>query len=319
MTAGEHSDPQFYGLLKLPPSSERMANLPAGRDPVDIYLRCASLCGASFRHFGYAWTLLTDDAGAVSRRCRTLGIDNIEPREIPFTRDVPGGIAFHSAHYKLDVLAWLGAQEGTARRGLVDLDAVCLAPLPGSVLTASGLAGYCITDSIPPGQEEAAADSIAILLGRPSSPEWWGGEFLLGAPEHFAALSKRIETLWPAYRARHAEMFHSGDEMLVTAALADMRHAGEKVLDAGAEGAVHRFWSARTLNRFPPFSLGGEASILHLPADKPFLAAQARLAFDPAGVKAAYRRRLQGKIMLRRAAGLLDRLRGRATLYPPRL
>jgi hypothetical protein len=114
-------------------------------------------------------------------------------------------------------------------------------------------------------------------------------------------------------------MAHVGDEMVPTSDLEALRLQGMQVADGGTMGVVARYWSARTRAPFPPFRDVGAASVLHLPADKPFLARWASRHLDPAAFREEYPAMLRGKARLRRWLVLADRLRGRPRLFAPQI
>ena len=300
--------PHFHGLLIVPEEGERTANLPPGESPLDVYLRCAALSARSFRHFGYDWTLVTDRVDLIAERCARMGIDDLALRNETFTLELPAGIPFRLAHYKLELLGKLGTGAFGDAVALVDLDTLCLRELPDGARLHEGLHGYLLGPR--DGSEGNAAklpDSLRLLLGEEFIREWWGGEFLSGEAACFAALWRHIEALWPTYAERWPEMVHAGDEMVVGAALQRFRDSGGFLADAGEKGVIARYWTARTQHRPRAFRDFDDVAILHLPADKDFLAGWAGRPFDPAELHESFHRHVSRKVRYRRLTGLLGR------------
>ncbi len=296
-----------------------MVNLAPGHDPLDIYVRCAALSGRSFAHWGYDWTLVTDRGDVVAARCDALGITGLRLREETFTLDVPQHLPFRSAHFKLELMEKFGSGTFGDMPGLVDLDAVCLAPLPAAVLSAPGLAGYDMTAVATFGQNERKVrESLSTLRGKPSSAQWWGGEFVMGSRAAFAKLADAFKPIWDRYVSASDSLVHLGDEMVLTAGLQDYCEAGGAIMDGGAAGAIARYWSARTGQQFPPFRQIEGSAILHLPADKPFLASACDPPFDPEGFRDSYRRYLRRRIAVRQLATFADRVLGKKAQFTPR-
>lgn len=295
-------------------------NLAAGHDPLDTYLRCAALSWRSFERAGYEWQLVTDDRDRLERRCAILGFDGLPIREESFRWEVPEGLRFRAAHYKLELLTLFGSGSFGDRPALVDLDVVCMRRLPVEVTAAKALVGYNLSSLEASGQAGiAVAASLALLSGCIGEPEWWGGEFMLGGVDQYAPLAKHIEELWPRYLDACDSMTHVGDEMVLTASLQALRENGGAVLDGGQAGAVTRFWSARTTQVFPPFDTVARSAILHLPADKPFLANYPAEWFDPEAFLGSYRNYLKRRIPPRRVAAQAARLFGGKRRFAPSL
>jgi len=141
---------------------------------------------------------------------------------------------------------------------------------------------------------------------------WFGGEFLCGHAESFQRLAKSIFRLWPKYIQHINELHHVGDEMLLAAALSDTNLV---VRDAGQLGIVARWWTARTNFRQLPFKAVVGRSILHLPADKRFLAASACAPFYPPTFLRRFRRVARGKLFRRRLVNVAEQLLGRKGKY----
>lgn len=230
-----------------------------------------------------------------------------------FVRDVPA-IPFRAAHRKLELLrAFAGGGFG-AWPALIDIDTLLLRPWPFTP-AAGVLQVYETTaDSAAAG---IAAD-LATVLGEPvARPRWWGGEFVAGDPEAFGQLADAVERLWPRYLAVVDRLHHVGDETVTAAALTAL--AGVPLVDVGGAG-VRRWWSARTVVRpRTTFREASGAALLHLPADKPFLARYADQALPLDGFTATYRAHVAAKLPLRRLASLAERLAGRPAKHVPRL
>lgn len=286
-------------MLYLGDKAERHVNLSArGRSPHDIYLLAAVTLARSAATAGMSFALITNSKARIEATLRRHGlagvVDVIEHR---FTLQVPPGIAFHSAHFKLDLLTAFGRGAFGALVGLVDLDIVLQGPveLPYSASPAAtgDLYVYDITDHVVPtyGSERISRDLAALAGLESSDPHWYGGEFIAGDPAGFAALSREIAAIWPTYCASVASWHHVGDEMLVSAALLRLMQAPTSsvgVREVGADGLISRWWSSRSLSSLEPLSQAIGSTMLHLPADKLFSAKAASVSFDAARFRHDY-------------------------------
>lgn len=310
MRPSDLRDLSFHGLLFVAPGNETHANLGAA-DPLSVYLQCAVLCASSFRSAGYDFTLVTNDRSALLERLGDRSAIGIV--EHNFTSEVPPGAAFYSAHFKLELMRAFGAGACGDKVGLVDIDTVLLRPF-SLLVPDEGLACYDITDQVVPayGRQVVSGDVEALAGAHLPQVRWWGGEFIVGSADAFATLGRRIEQLWPRYLASMDRFHHVGDEMLTTAALNLLEHDGFPIRDCGTSGGVARWWSSRTLAPMPPLAAVSDRSLMHLPADKPFLALQSRNAsFDSTRFFARYETYLRRKLLIRRGAHLLERMVGR--------
>jgi hypothetical protein len=136
------------------------------------------------------------------------------------------------------------------------------------------LSVYDITDQVAPayGADRILSDLEVVSGLKIAEPHWYGGEFIAGPSEAFASLQKAIEECLPRYVPLIPELHHVGDEMVVSAAIHVARRGGLKVENVGVSGHIVRWWSAATLHRQRGLREIISASLLHLPADKSFLA-----------------------------------------------
>jgi hypothetical protein len=228
-----------------------------------------------------------------------------------FTRDVPDGIPFRSAHFKLDVLAAFGEGGFGDRPCLVDIDVLAVGPLPPNVAETDFLV-YDITNAMvcDIGQGRMSSD-LGRLTRRPlAAPRWFGGEFICASVPAYAALAREIDRIWLLYREAVGGFSHVSDETVVSAALADLAQDGWSIGDAGAAKVVTRWWSARTTFAQERLVEVADVALWHLPADKTFLAG---LAEDGAGgdLRRAYAAYVKGRLRRRRLVNpFLNALRG---------
>lgn len=302
--------PRFYGLLFVATQKESHANLrPQSRNPVDIYLLCSALCAASVEASGGSFALITNNICHLRARCGVLDITNLELIEYPFRWPVPEGIGFYSAHFKLELIEAFGTGQFGESAALIDIDTVLWKPLDLPPLTDNGLIAYDITSTeIASYELPHICNDLAKVSGCvPRDPRWYGGEFLMGTAAGFATLAKKIRKFWPSYLKAVGSLRHVGDETLVSAAINLAVEAGLPLLNADCEGGVARWWTARTHIPSRTFKQIENRSLLHLPADKEFLATFPRNSFDGSSFVAAYRKYAARKLLGRRVINMFSR------------
>ncbi|BEV02168.1 hypothetical protein [Novosphingobium olei] len=311
---------RLYGLMHVADPAV-LATDPAspGALKVDVYLRNAATLAASAKVADMPFALVSNAAEWVAARLSGLGLKDaatVLPGD--FARDVPGGIPFQAAHYKLDLMSMFASGELGDQVALVDLDMVVQRKF--ELPDPDALTVYDIWHHVAPAYGEDRIGVDLDLFEVPAgSRHWFGGEFIAGSPARFAELSAEIEKIWPGYVAALGTTHHTGDEMVVTSALLRLAARGLPLRDAGELGLVQRWWSARTLSPIPPLSQSIDAAMLHLPADKDYLASRAGQAFDPRTFPAQYRDHARGRRRLGMVKNVVDVLRGRGSQHLPQL
>lgn len=307
------NDVPAFGILHVADDVQHPVNLDRSvRSPMDTYLQCAALCARSFAAQGTTFTLVTNAPGALRVRAGQLGLFDLAILGHDFRWRIPAGIRFHSAHYKLELIEVIGRGEFGPVALLVDIDTVLLRPFALPPLPRHGMLAYDIGHEIFVHANWPVADDMEAVAGRSlATPRWWGGEFLAGSSESFARLAATIAQHWDRYLGLVDRLHHVGDEMLISVALNILAEDGFPVLEAGRQGGILRWWSARTTFLQPRLRDVADRSLWHLPADKPFLADQLRKPFSPTHFRAEYRRHIARKGLWRQVYTLLDRLRGR--------
>jgi hypothetical protein len=255
-------------------------------EQIRLYLACARQLRRSLLPAGIELVVITNDAGRL-RRVRSADDPSIV--EIPFDLPVPSGIRFFSAHFKIDVFRYLGSLDDPYV-GLIDADVLCVNPMPDSLRHAirHGIPLYYdVTEQVAPAHGAATIVRDKQRLQREDSLGLWaGGEFVTGPPAFFRTLYAEAVDATPTYFAEFASFDHQSDEMPNSVAIERLVRRGTTIVDAGALAIIGRFWSARTLHRQKPLDAYREHFLLHLPADKAFLAA---LAPDRAAGRSFFR------------------------------
>jgi hypothetical protein len=291
----------------------------------DVYIGCASNLLASCMRHGVRVEILTNQPDYVNAQLRRLGA---EERAVgtSFRRDVPKGIPFHAAHFKLDAIRQLGSGAFGPCVGLIDNDVVMLdlPPADLSAWTKDRLFVYDISDTVLEeyGDDLVLSDLRRVAAADLHSTRWYGGEFIAGSSAAFRILSERIELLWPVYKSLTGALHHVGDEMIVSAALNGLVDDGKiQCTDVGGERFrwISRWFSTRSRFRQMPLSYHLASSMLHLPADKRFIAASVSRPFEPGPFVWKYKKHVKRKLFLRKLVNSLGIFKGGKMRRVPRL
>jgi hypothetical protein len=268
-----------YTLLYCAPEEPTAVNSKARnyQEKMLEYLGNARTLYLSFTEVGVPLVLLTNNAGELRNLMPWPERGMPEIREICFAGDVPSKVAFYSAHRKWDVFRYLGGLEKDAYAMLLDLDTIAGKGFSESFrfCAEQGIPlAYDITDQVVPayGSRRILADLRAIspLCG---SVRWYGGEYVSGKPGFFGELYKRVEIFKGTYFEKASLLHHNSDEFVSSMAIETLKREGWRVDDGGTLGVIGRYWSSRCRHRQRSFSHYADfCSLLHLPADKRFLA-----------------------------------------------
>lgn len=307
--------PKVYGMFYAPENNERHVNLHT-EDPITVYVKNAVTMAHSALAAGMEFALVTNDPDRLSRVAREIpGSEALELVPYAFTLEVPRGINFQSAHYKLELLQAFGTGAFGDYCAMVDIDAVLLRPLvlpdPDRIYFYDISAQHFGT-SVP---VKAQADLNRVSGEAIRNPRWFGGEFKAGPARLFKALGDEIAEMWPRYQDVAREMYHTGEEMVLSAAVNRMIQKGLPVTDAGDAQMVARWWSLRTKNRIGSWQDASECALFHLPACKEFLARD-YYPFDTGRFLARHRTWARGRLPRELAKVVSDRLRGQKTFLP---
>lgn len=270
----------LYGLLYLDKADKSNINvqLKTFKERMNLYFQNAVTLSNSLQKKGIKFVLLTNDLALIQENC-IYSQAEINVEQISFVTQVPIGIRFYSAHFKLDVYRYL-ATKMAPYVGFCDLDMICINNIPHCL--SENIAHqepmiYDISDQVVPayGQDTITRD-IESILGSKSQGKWYGGEFIAGSPNFFAIMIREIDQLYNNYITNINKLHHVGDEAITTAALESLQKKGLQFIDAGKSKIVGRFWSIKVLHYQEKFDWYQDCFLLHLPADKKFLASISR-------------------------------------------
>lgn len=225
---------------------------------------------------------------------------------IPFTLEVPKGIRFYSAHFKIDALRWFATRPSDEYSILVDNDVVAIAPLPGRFLEAAGAGmpvNYILPHEMPPGGG-AQVHGICPEVDE-ASFAWAGGELIGGTAGFYKRLVEKIDCVLPAYfRALgQKQLFHTGDEMPVSIAWHLLGQEGVRPVEAYSAGLLYRYWGNAETRPLRHYGV----SLMHLPYDKLFLAkVDANRLRTPSDIVRLYRRQRVRNTLVRWLKRLLN-------------
>lgn len=206
---------------------------------------------------------------------------DLRPAVFPLTStlEVPEGIPFHGAHFKLDLLEQIALTLAENKLLLLlDTDVIAQCRLDLDLLRrchVAGVGAFDISDQefFAYGSARVIADLELVAGGTLSNPRWYGGEFLLASRTFINQLIPVARACFQHYCGVAGELNQHGDEVFISAALNILSDRGQPIIDVGAYRAVGRHWSGNTHRDLRWFR---NCVFLHLPDCKALLGRDAR-------------------------------------------
>jgi hypothetical protein len=123
---------EFFGLLYIQQGESTGSNSQVKQFDrlIAQYVKNAVGLSNSLATAGIQFTLLTNRLMILERELELLDSPILAVSEIPFPLDVPSGIAFYSAHHKIDVFGFLGGLDSHRYVGILDLDMIAFGEVP---------------------------------------------------------------------------------------------------------------------------------------------------------------------------------------------
>lgn len=264
---------KFYTLLYIDLSENRILQGAerTGRERLGIFVKNIILLNRSLRVHNPDLdniTVLTNNTRIINEILSECGYSDLQVDQIQFDFNVPKGIKFYSAHFKIDAFRYFATRPDDEYSILLDNDIVELKPLTTTF--------YDVVSRREPmcyHLNEAHADVIQADCRKinPSVPivEWVGGEFIGGVNAIFKMIYDECIKYSNAYFEQlNNGLFHIGDEMLTSISIAQIASNGIRFIDVGALGFLYRYWGMHEHESIEHYS----PIFAHLPADKVWLA-----------------------------------------------
>lgn len=268
---------KFFSLLyisnTLDSSNSKIKN---SAEKTDVYIKNAILLSKSMKFFGYDYTVLTNNSEFINERLNFLGLKNLlNLKNIEFLSDIPIGIKFYSAHYKIDVLRFFSTKDCYCV--LLDLDMVVLKKFSENFMLCEKNNTpilYPITEQVISayGSDRVLCDMNMLSVGS-DNIIWMGGEIIGGNKLFYKSLVLEIDAIWDGYINSYTKLHHQGDEMLVSVAIRNLIKDRGHFYDAGKNFDVFRYWIGPIMHKqISFFKVWKHISIIHLPQNKEYIA-----------------------------------------------
>ena len=271
----------FFSLLFIPAfecTSHNMQNHSL-KDTIKTYLCNAITLQNSLKNFGFEFYLFTNNKTYLQYFSAYKNIFNIiEINFLPYNKhgNFPTDIGFYAAHHKIFLFKHISEFPFSDYMIFLDLDVIAINPPPKSLIKIIENripCAYNITDQcLPVYGEEKIINDLKTVSNTNNYGIWYGGEFLGGTPDFFKKIADISFLHLSNYIKNRQHLHHNGDEFLTNIALEEYSKEN-RIIDAGPLGIIGRFWSCPVKHIQRPLKYYKMNSfLLHLPADKEFLA-----------------------------------------------
>ena len=266
---------KFYTLLFVDSESHSLSiNGISGKfeQQMSIFIRCCENLNKSLIYFtNIELIVLTNNKAYIENISKELNC-----LEIVFDLEVPKDIKFFAAHYKIDVFNFFANLSGQEYSILLDCDVLCVNKLPINLINCiknNIPVYYDITEQVYPAyrRETIIGDKEVLMPNKLSIGLWAGGEFIGGDKSFFKLLYDEIGLIKEKYIDNYKSLHHQGDEALVSSAIEKIMQT-KQICNVGLFGGIGRYWSVQTLHVQNPWKSYVNNFLLHLPADKKFIA-----------------------------------------------
>lgn len=212
-------------------------------------------------------TILTNDIASIKSSLERLGVTNQKILEIPFIFDVPKGIPYYSAHFKIDVFRYFSTLPKNQYSILCDCDVLLVKPVREDFWNIVNK-GKPMIPRMFNGGGLKRLDDCRKISPELDCIEWMGGEFIGGTANFFKILYDEILSIKDSYwKAIPQGLCHIGDEMLTTVALNRLRDKESiYVLDAMMLNILHRYYSVFEHKSYKSYN----TPFIHFPGEKVF-------------------------------------------------
>lgn len=264
----------FYTLLYIDLDEKRKLSMKqhSGKERISLFLKNAAVLDKSLTTLNPSLphlTILTNNQALIQEISKEIDYQFII-KKIDFSLEVPKGIPFYSAHFKIDCFRYFSTLPEDEYSVLVDNDIVALRPLPKFFYEIverkiAMLYHLRIKDTIQMMKDCRKIDASLNVI------QWTGGEYWGGNHLFFAELYRMCREISDAYFNSICNGFyHIGDETLTSIAVRRMQDRGLVYYNIHNFNLLYRFWGHHEVNTLASI----DPVFAHLPADKVWIAKQ---------------------------------------------
>jgi hypothetical protein len=241
-----------------------------------VYLKNAAQLNLSIRKCGYKFIILTNNKAYIQKKIKKDIKNSICVQEILFKTSVPRNMHFFSCHYRVDVFRYFSKLRNTISI-LLDLDVVIIRNLKKinfSIFSNTGIVHDISSNFFPAYGIKKVSSDLEMLTGfKINNAKWYGGDFIAGSENFFHILHTKTKKYQEKFIKLSKKFSNYTDEFFLTAAILDIeKNKNYKIVDGSKLKIWSRYWSVNTKHKQNKIENYLKFFMLHLPADKNFIA-----------------------------------------------
>jgi len=241
-----------------------------------VYLKNAALLNLSIRKCGYKFVILTNNKAYIEKKIKKEIKDFICIQEILFNTSVPRNMHFFPCHYRVDAFKYFSKLKNTISI-LLDLDVIVIKNLNKinfKLFSNSGVVHDISSNIFPAYGFKKISSDLEMLTGfKIDNAKWYGGDFIAGSENFFHILYLKTKKYQTKLVKLSKKFPNYTDEFFLTAAILDIeKNADYKIIDGSKIKIWSRYWSVNTKHKQNKIENYLKFFMLHLPADKNFIA-----------------------------------------------
>jgi hypothetical protein len=268
---------KFFSFLYIDKKVERLNFKNQDfEDRYSIYLKNAALLNLAIHDCGYEFVILTNNKSYILKKIKKEFMNAISIIEIAFPLKVSKSMHFYCCHYRVDIFKYLSKLKNTSSI-LLDLDVVILKNLKKinyKIFENCGVVHDISSNIFPAYGFKKIKENLQMLMGyKVKNPRWYGGDFIGGSEKFFQILHSLTKKYQSKFTKLKKKFPSYTDEFFLTAAILDIKkNIKYKIVDGCHLRVWSRYWSINTIHKQMNIKKYFNFYMLHLPADKEFIA-----------------------------------------------
>ncbi|MDC2976325.1 hypothetical protein OAY13_00700 [Candidatus Pelagibacter sp.] len=266
----------FYGLIHYKKNENNNLNFNSSSDneKISIYLKNAALISQQLKKFDINFILITNNKKYINSLLKKMDI-KITLLEIKFKTFVNKNTHFYSCHFRVDIFRYFSKLKNSYSI-LIDLDTVLINKISKKQILKLydyGLVNNITDNVIPAYGEKKILKNLKILDPKIEKIFWYGGDFFGGNQNFYKILYSISKSYQKKFNNNLKYLKNQTDELFISLSIIKIKKLNlYKIKNANSNKFFSRYWSSSTLHKQKHFKYYFNYKLLHLPADKIFIA-----------------------------------------------
>lgn len=282
----------FYGLIHFAKNENKKLNFNTADDEekMMVYLKNAAVLTKQLSRYDINFTLITNNKNYIKNLLKKIDF-RIDIVEIKFKTLVHKSIHFYSCHFRVDIFRYFSKLKNSYSI-LIDLDSVIINNISKKNILKFynyGLVNNITDNIIPAYGKEKVLKNIKILEPRVKKIEWYGGDFFGGNHEFYKILYRISKFYQKKFNKNYKVLRDQTDELFMTLSIMKIKELNlYQIKNTKTIKFFTRYWSSPIMHKQNSLQYYLKYNLLHLPADKIFLAGLFENIYEELNIKKIY-------------------------------